>query len=419
MALEIDSLQVTMESPAAWARKLRITVPADEVDRQRRQAAARLAQKVRLPGFRKGRVPASLIEKRFGPAVEQETLERIMGEAYRQVLRREGLQPITDGAIGNVQYEAGADLTFDVGFEVRPDVELERIGGFVVKRPATEVDEDQVDRVLERLRDENTQWRPFEDGQPGPGDLVIVEITPLDDAAGPDRKSRRYELVLGEDQVVQAIEDVIVTMTPGEEKDVTVSLPENADDPASPGKPHALHLRLVEAKHPEKPPLDDAFARSLGDFEDLDTLRARVREDLQKEAEREAERALRGQLLDRITEANPFEVPESMIRQYLEQMLPSREGEEQQLAEMRERLRDVAAQAIRRMLVVERIAAMESLTVSEAELDERIAGMAERAGRDAAELKSALRRNQRLPELVHEMTEDKVLEYLKSLSTIE
>src|SRR5690606_22471766 len=147
-----DSLQVTMESPAAWARKLRITVPADEVDRQRRQAAARLAQKVRLPGFRKGRVPASLIEKRFGPAAEQETLERIMGEAYRQVLRREGLQPITDGAIGNVQYEAGADLTFDVGFEVRPDVELERIGGFVVKRPATEVDEDQVDRVLERLR---------------------------------------------------------------------------------------------------------------------------------------------------------------------------------------------------------------------------------------------------------------------------
>ena len=419
MALEIDELTVTMESPATWARKLRITVPAAQVARERRQAVARIAQKVRLPGFRKGKVPSSVVEKRFGAAVDQETLERVMGEAYRQILRRENLRPITDGSIHNVQYESGEDLTFDVGFEVRPDVELSRIGGFTVKRPPADVDDAQLDRVLDRLREENAQWDPFDDASPVNGDLVAVEITPLDDAAGPDAKPRRYELVLGEGQAVESIEDVIRTLKPGEENDFTVSLPENADDETSPEKPHSIHMKLLEARHPRKPELDDAFAQSLGEFPDLATLRERVREDLGREAEREAERAVRQQILSHVIDANPFEVPESMTHQYLHQMVPDREGQEQQVAEARASVRQPAENAIRRMLVIEKVAEMESLTVSEAEVEARIVEMAERAGRDPQELKAVLRKNNRLPDLVHEMTEDKVLEYLKSLSTIE
>lgn len=419
MALEIDELKVVMESPAATARRLRITVPAEQVARERRQAVARIAQKVRLPGFRKGKVPASVVEKRFGAAVDQEMLERVMGEAYRQVLRREGLQPITDGAIDNVQYQSGADLTFDVGFEVRPDVQLNRLGGFTVKRPAAEVDEAQADRVLERLRDENAQWQPFDDATPVNGDMVAVEITPLDDVAGPERKPRRYELILGEGQAAAAIEDVIRTLRPGEENDVTVLLPENAEEPTAGEKPHSIHLHLLEARHAVKPELDDAFAKSLGDFEDLPALRARIREDLGREAEREAERAVRQQLLGHIVDANPFELPESMVDQYLRQMVPDREGHEERVAEARASVRQPAEHALRRMLVIEKVAEMESLTVSEAELDARLAEMAERAGRDARELRTMLRKNNRLHELVHEMTEDKVLDYLKSLSTIE
>jgi len=415
--LEIEELKVTVESPAAWARRIRITVPAEQLARERKEAAVRLAKKARLPGFRQGKVPPRLMEKRFGAAIEQETLERVMGEAYRQVIRKEGLKPITDGSIDNVQYQSGEDLTFDVGFEVRPQVELNRLGGFIVRRPSIEVDDAQVDRVLEGLRDQNAVWRPIEERPPQNGDMVAVEITPLDEEAG---RPRRYEVVLGEGQAAAAIEEVIRTLLPGEENDFTVQLAEHAQEPAGASKAHAVHLKLLEAKQAEKPVLDDAFARSLGEFEDLGVLRTRIREDLVHEAEHEGERALRHQLASFIVEANPLDVPSSMVNESLRRLVPEREGADpQQVAEARERVRPAAESAIRRMLIVEKVAEIESLAVTEAELDARVAQIAERAGRSAVEVKGLLRKDGRLAELAQEITEDKVFGYLKSLSTIE
>jgi trigger factor len=416
--LEIEELKVTVESPAAWARRIRITVPADQLARERKEAAVRLAKKAKLPGFRQGKVPPQLMEKRFGAAIEQETLERVMGEAYRQVIRKEGLQPITDGSIDNVQYQSGKDLTFDVGFEVRPQIELNRLGGFAVRKPPIEVDDAQVDRVVVGLREQNAVWRPIEGQPPQNADLVTVEITPLDDEAG--GRPRSYEVVLGEGQAAASIEDVIRTLSPGEENDFTVQLPENPEDPTGATKPHRVHVKIVEAKHPELPELDDTFARSLGDFEDLTVLRTRIREDLVKEAEREGKRAVRYQLAAHIFDANPFDVPSSMVTESLRRLVPEREGADpEQIAEAREQVRQPAEFAIRRMLVVEKVAEMESLSVTEAELDARVAEIAERAGRSFIEVKGLLRKDGRLAELAQEITEDKVFGYLESLSTIE
>jgi trigger factor len=416
--LEIEELKVTVESPAAWARRIRITVPAEQLARERKEAVVRLAKKARLPGFRQGKVPPQLMERRFGAAIEQETLERVMGEAYRQVIRREGLQPITDGSIDNVQYQSGEDLTFDVGFEVRPQVDLNRLGGFMVRKPSIEIDDAQVDRVLEGLRDQNAVWSPIEGRPPENGEMAAVEITRLDDDAG--APARRYEVILGEGQAAASIEDVIRTLTPGEENDFTVQLAEHAEDPAGATKAHTIHLKLLEAKQAEKPAVDDAFARSLGDFEDLGALRTRIREDLVHEAEHEGERALRHHLASQIVDANPLDVPSSMVNESLRRLVPEREGADpQQVAEARERVRPAAEFAIRRMLIVEKVAEMESLAVSEAELDARVAQIAERAGRNAAEVKGLLRKDGRLAELAQEITEDKVFGYLKSLSTIE
>jgi trigger factor len=226
--------------------------------------------------------------------------------------------------------------------------------------------------------------------------------------------------VLGEGQAAAAIEEVIRTLSPGEENDFTVDLPENAEDPAGPSKPHAIHLKVLEAKQAEKPVLDDAFARSLGEFEDLAVLRTRIREDLVQEAVRERERALRHKLTSHILDANPFDVPSSMVNESLRRLVPEREGADpQQVAESREHVRPAAEFAIRRMLMVEAVAAIESLAVTEAELDARVAQIAEQAGRSAVEVKGLLRKDNRLAELAREITEDKVFGYLKSLSTIE
>jgi trigger factor len=419
MAVEAAELKVSVEKPAAWSRRLTITVPAERVDRERRSTIQRLSKRVRLPGFRKGKVPDSVMRKRFGPAIEQETLEKVMGEAYREAIQREGLAPITQGSIDRVDYSEGTDLTFDVDFDVRPQVELDRIGGFQLQRELRPVADGQIDEVIQRLREEHATWHPVEAEPPLVGDAVVVDITPLEEETGASGQARSYEIVMGEGQAVPAIEDVIRTLPAGSEGDFTVDLPESTDDPAAGTKPHRIRVSVREVKRAELPTLDDGFAQGLGDFESLDVLRERIRSDLEREAENDAERQLRGQLLGEIIGANPFDVPESMTREYLNRVIPEREGvDAARLDEIRDSARPAAENAIRRMLIVERIAEQESLHARPEEVEARVTGIAERLGRSPAEVRSQLQKSGRLNELEEEITEDRVFDYLKSLSTL-
>jgi trigger factor len=176
-----------------------------------------------------------------------------------------------------------------------------------------------VDEVLQRLREENAVWRSKSDATPVAGDMVTVEITPLDDQTTAEpSKPRQFLIVIGEGQSVPAVEDAIVTLKAGESADFDVDLPENSEDASGPTKPHRMHINIVEVKAPEYADLDDEFAKSLGDFDSLAVLRERIGEDLGREVEREGERGVRMQLMQQIIEANPFEVPQSMVRSYLE-----------------------------------------------------------------------------------------------------
>jgi trigger factor len=420
MAVDAVELKISVETPATWSRRLTITVPAERVERERRSALQRLSNRVRLPGFRKGKVPPTVMQKRFGQAIEQETLEKVMGEAYREAIERESLKPITQGSIDRVDYESGKDLTFDVGFDVRPEVELERIGGFRVLRELSPVTDDQVDDVVQRLREEHAVWQPVEAETPLSGDGVVVEITARDDAGDAPAQPRSYELVLGQGQALPAIEDVIRTLTPGSDGEFSVELPAESEEAVGETKTHRIHVLLKEVKRPELPAADDAFAQSLGDFPSLQDLRDRVRTDLGREAENEAERQVRGQLLGQIIEANRFDVPASMADDYLTRVLPEREGvSAERVAEMRETARPAAENAIRRMLIIERIADMESLHATQEEVDARVSKIADSLGRSLADVRQQLQKAGRLHEIEEEITEDRVFDYLKTLSNID
>ena len=177
---------------------------------------------------------------------------------------------------------------------------------------------------------------------------------------------------------------------------------------------------MIEVEEPLLPELDDEFARSLGDFESLDQLRERIRADLGREAERESERRLRAELLTQVIAANPFDVPDAMVSQYLEAMLPARPGnaEDPRMADLRREARPAAEEALKRILVIERVAELEGLHAQPGELEARVEEIAERLGRPAPEVTAQLRKNGRLDELEREITEEKVFGYLKSLSTI-
>jgi trigger factor len=420
MPTRAPELKISVEKPAAWARRLKITVPAERIEQEKKQAAARLASRVRVPGFRKGRAPAGLLERKFGPALEQETIEKVIGDAYREALQSEGLQPITEGSVAEIDYQPGTDLTFNVELEVRPEIELERIGGFTVVREQGALGEQQVAEVLERLRAEHAEWVPKEGAAPVAGDMATVEITPLDDATTAEpRAPRRYQIVIGEGQALPAVEDAIRTLAAGEAADFEVDLPENAQDPASGTKRHRMRIQVLDVKVPQLPELDNDFARKLGDFADLATLRTRITEDLTAEATREAKRGVRLQLVQNIADANPFEVPPSMVQRYLERLMPQRDGANAEaIAAARAELWPAAEFALKRLLVIERVAELEGLHAAASEIDARVEEIATKLNRAPGEVLSELKKSGRLDELEQEIMEEKVFLYLEALSDI-
>ncbi len=427
MASNTLDLSVTVQEIQPWSRRLTITVPAGRVQRARDAVTSRLAQSVRMPGFRKGKLPPRIVEQRFGPAIDQETLDRTIQEAYREALEAEDLTPITQGKVDNVQYERGSDLVFEVEFEVRPEIELARVSGFTVTRPQMEVGDIEVDAVLEQLREERAVWHPVEgEVHPDYGDEVTVEITARSPEGEPE-EPRTYRFALGEGQAIPMVEEAILSLRPGEEGDFTVRFPEDFPDEAQRDEEQHLHIRLNEIRRKAPPEIDDELARSLGDFEDLSALRARVLEDLQRDAEMRAEGEVRGQLLERILEANAIEVPESMIERYLDHITRRSERpeekdlapeERERIGRLRENLRPQAEWTIKRLLVVERLAEREGLHATQDEIDARVEELATRHNRSQSEIWLQLEKSGELETLEREITEEKVFGYLKSLNTI-
>lgn len=412
----MSDLQVTVESPGGWARKLSIRVPAVRLEKEKQDAAKRLAQKVRLPGFRKGKVPTHVLERKFGPAVEQEMLEKVMNAAYREAIMQEGLSPISQAEIANVHYHAGEDLTFDVQFEVQPEIELNRLGGFRVTRESPQVNDDAVQSVIDRLKEEHAVWNPIPADQALViGDMAVVEITSLD---GPNaNQPKRYQVILGQEQVRPQIEELIRTLAPGEQGDFTVELPEADDESLT--KPHAIRIHLIEGKRAEYPPIDDAFAKTLGSFENLSDLKSKVRADLETEAGADAERSVRQNLVGQILDANPFDVPDAMVKQYLDQMIRPRKGDDvAKIEEMKQAVRPQAIHGLRRLLLIDRIAEMEGLRAAPDEVEAKIEELATRFGKPAHEVRNQFQKSGRLGEIEEQLTEEKVFEYLKSLSDI-
>jgi trigger factor len=419
-------LQVSVEQPSSFARRLSVTVPPERVKRIRQSVAAQITRNVRLPGFRKGKLPENLVQKQFGQAIEQETVDRVIQETYREALDQEGIRPINQGAVTDVHYHGeGGELHYHVDVEVQPTIDLARTGGFVIPRPSDEVKPEEVDGILERLRADRATFHVVDDRKPDYGDEVQVRITAPADDEGVEPEPEEYKFVLGEGQAIPPIEEAILSLAPGDEGEFDITFPEDFGDPEQAGRTLHMKIGVVELRRREFPELDDAFAQSLGgEFETIDALRERITSDLQGEARSRAEQGYRDALLDQVVEANAVDAPRSMVDNYLEYMVgggqqgakqPRRTPEqEERFSQFREMMRPQAEAAIKRMLVVETLADREGLRASHDELDDRVEALATQNGRQPGDVWLELEKSGQLQQLEAQVTEEKVLEWLRS-----
>lgn len=403
----------TREEPGAKA--LRVEVPVERVRAAQDKATAYYARRVKLPGFRKGKVPTDVVRKRFHDAIREEVVRELIGEGWKLAVEQEGLKPIADPRVRDLKFEDGTPVTFELFVEVRPEIKLGRLGGFKLKRHVAPVPDEMVGEQIEQLRRQRAPWTPYA-GQPQAGDYAVVTLVILED--GQPTEPKRYELVLGEGRALPDVEAKIMTLTPGETGETEIQLPEDFPDAAKRGQRRVVRLTLHEAKRQELPPLDDAFAREAGDFDSLEALRAAVRHDLERDAAHEADADVRRQLLEQIVAANKLEAPRPLVERLLATYAQAYEIPDERLEKFAGEFRPMAEAQVRRDLVLDFVTEQQQLKATEDELDQRVADLARRRNADQAQVYASLQKAGRLKELERQITEEKVFSYLLQQSTV-
>ena len=410
-------IEITPKKTDGVERLLHVSVPADAVRAAEERAARRYATQVRLPGFRPGKAPAAMVRKKFADAIRQETLESLVQEAYKEVVAREQLKLASQPHVHDVSFDEGQPLTFDIHFEVRPELALERVQGFRVSRPSHQVTEEQVREQLDRLREQRASWSPATD-RPKEGDMVAVRLATSDESGNmPD--GEEYRLVLGTGQAIPAIEELIMEGTPGETIERPVKWPDDFPDEAQRGVTKRVRVTVTDVKRKALPELDDALAREVGDFDSIDALTTAVRDDMAREAERAAESEVRQKLLDEIIAANPFDVPPSWVGQLVNAYAEAYQVPESERDRFATEFRTMAERQVRRDLIIDTLADREKLAATEADLDDHIAELARTRGADPGQLYASLQKAGRLKELEHSLTEERVFKWLLERNTVD
>ena len=411
------NLQVTEKKVDGVERLLQVEVPADMVRQAEEKAVRRYASSARLPGFRPGKAPPAMIRQRFGDAIRQEAVESLIQEAYKQVVGDTEVKLAAQPHVHDVKFSEGQPLTFELHLEVQPKVELPRTQGFRVTRSVRPVTDDSVQEQIDSMREQRASWVPITD-QPAEQDMVTVMLATADDD-GQMPEGKEYRLVLGGGQAIPGIEELIMTLKPGETAERPVKWPEDFPDETQRSKTKTVRVTLADAKRKSLPDLDDAFARELGEFDSVEALRKAVRDDLSAEATREADADVRQKLVDEIIGANPFDVPPSWVNQMVGAYIEAYQVPEPERDQFAQRFRSMAERQVRRDLIIETLAEREKLAATESEIDDRVAELAARRGADVGQLYASLQKAGRLKELERGITEEKVFKWLMDQNTVE
>jgi trigger factor len=412
----MQDIRITSSGEEPGARQLTVEIPLERVDAAQNKAARYYAKQVKLPGFRKGKVPQSVIQKKFRDAIRESVLRELIQESWETAVKQENLKPIADPEVKELKFEDGAPITFELVVAVKPELTLGRVGGFELKRKIPKVTDSMVDLQLEEIRRQRAPWVPVEAEKPSKGELVAVTVTPLEE--GEAQEGKQYQIVLGEGQALPDVEDRVMQMLPGETTDTTVRFPDDFPDETKRGKLRSVRLELHEVKRQDLPDLTDDFAREVGDFESADSLKDAVRTDLEKEAHREADSYVRRLLLQEVESANNVEAPRPMVQRVISAFAQTYEVPDDQYEKFASDFAPVAEQQVIRDLIIEHLAEREGLKATEEDIDERIDKIAKDRNTEPAKVYSSLQKANRIGELERGITEERVFEYLMEQSTI-
>ena len=314
-------MQVTVESTGTLERRMRVELPAERVEQEVEARLKRVGKTAKIKGFRPGKVPAKVVRQRYGTQVRQEVLADLMGQSYRDAVAQENLNPAAYPKIEPELSDKGEGFVFIATFEVLPEFKLEGLDKIEVSRPEIDISDDDCADMLENLRKQKADWKSVE-RKSKDGDRVIVDFEgKLKGKPVEGGKGQKVPVVLGQGQMLPDFEKALIGVTADDEKTFTVKFPKDYHSEELSGKTVEFEVKVHEVTEEELPPLDDSLAKLYGiEKGGLKKLREDVVENMQREADQKIRTDVRDQAMTAVLEANPIEVPNSLVHQEAHRM---------------------------------------------------------------------------------------------------
>lgn len=390
---------------------LKITLPAEEVNKGFKKAVAKIAGQVNIPGFRKGKAPRNIIEMHYGKeAVKQEAFELVANQCYTEALEQEKLIPVSDPKVEDSVFEENKDMELTIKVTLKPEVKLGDYKELHVEKEAVEVTDEAVEEQVQGLRSRHAKMVEAEEGAViEKGDFAIIDFAgTVDGEPFSGGEGKGYPLEVGSNSFIPGFEDQLVGLKKGDSTDVDVTFPEEYFVKELAGKQAIFKVNVQDVKRKELPELTDEYVAANSDCKTVEELRASYKERMQKAAENNAQIAYEKALIDLAVANAEFEVPEIMIEdrvtQMIDEMRMSLEARKLTLEQymqysgidmkqLRERQHDAAVENVKTDLVLDAIAKAETIQVSMEDVDSELSAIASQHGATLEDVKKIIKSN--------------------------
>lgn len=435
---------ITDAMNAACRREITVEIPAELARKQWEGIIHNYSKQARVPGFRKGKVPASIIRKRFGQEIKSDVLESLVPQHFREAVLREGLMPVSQPVVSNLEMEEGQPIRFKAVFEVLPEIELTDYQDIKVEKPEVQVTDEEVENELKRLQERQASYDPVnEDRALEDGDFAQITFKAIPHPASNSEEKEEKEETAPAEPV--EVEEVLVEIggpntiadfsenlrgaKPGEERTFNVTYPADFYDNRLAGKTLSYTAKINAIKKKTTPELNDEFAKELSqDFQTLDALKTRIREGILGQRKHKAEHEAKEKLLNELVEKHDFPVPHSMVEHQIDvrlerglralaaQGMKTEDMKRMDFARLRVAQREAALKEVKSNLLLEKIAHAENIQVSDEELDKEIETLAQQMNQTTEAVRQRLAEDGAMERIRDRMRSEKALELLYSKS---
>lgn len=421
-------MKVDIQETSSTQRVLKIEVPAEEIAKEYQRAASDINKRVRIPGFRPGKAPLGVIEKQYKENIEEDILQKLIPDYYMKAVKDAGITPLQMPLIQDVNLSKGAPLIFTVKIEIKPPFELTPYEEIELAKKDTDITEEDINAVIERLRNRLSILENLEDEHPiAKGDYVVIDSDVFIDGKPSEKgKIDKYLLEVGSKTFVEGFEDKLIGHKKGDALDISIRYADADQRKEFAGKEILFKTNIKEVKKKILPNPDDEFAKDVGDFASLQELKNRVAEDLKLQKEALNREYYRNEVLRKLLAATTFDIPPSLVEREIHHMVHNAkhgaamqaQGKEMTKEEeegLKKECEPIAKDRVKGFLILDTIAEKENIEVTNEDLDAEIKKLAVSMNKNPEELRTQIMSNKEaMAGLRSRLREDKTLDLIIS-----